>query len=617
VENVDENSNQFFNNDQAFIATSIETLQDMFEVPSSPAITNSANAYSSFFKGESDPLVAYINTSQALDSQFGTLNGTTTYSPIETLAIFETAPVESRLDIFWETSTSGEVQNLNQLIQTDSSGADGIANWDTSNFKEDADTNTNAYIGTPTNVAFSITGSTGFNIVDGVGTIIPKTSFNSTGAVLESVQLTSVETREDSPVEVYNTSNPKFELQSVPNDDTYKIWALKPSGGATDSDNWVYSWGANKSKSYIFYFTVQTRDLSSGEITTARFTKQAGLANSAPQFISADGGSPSYPTSYLKTTAEAGFVDRFYAHNGASSALSPFSYTPAFDGLYAYLSADVYAYDINNNNTLVPGVLAVNFEDATGSVPWSVKVYRPGNSTTGGDYSVNVVVSDPGGAIDTHTFTYNLTGVYCTTWTNTGFQGYFDWTDCSGTNHVRQFIALNGTVNVMSNRPPSRYDSEPQFSCFVAGSQVKVLVDGEFLDMNIEDVEVGDKLLGREGKVNTVKLLDRPLLGSRRLYDINKNNDFFVSEEHPMQTTTGVKSLNPDYVREFETELWDRAFKGREDILLSIGDELVMYDGTTTRLKSIDYKEADPKTQLYNFKFDGDCTYVVNGYVVH
>jgi hypothetical protein len=619
VENVDGNSNQFFNNDQAFIATSIETLQDMFEIPSSPAITDSANAYSSFFKGESDPLVAYINTSQALDSQFGTLNGTTNYSPIETLAIFETAPVESRLDIFWETSTSGEVQNLNQLIQTDSSGADGISQWDTSNFREDADTNTNAYIGVPTNVAFSITGSTGFYIVDGVGTVIPKSGINNTGTVLESVQLTSVETREDSPVEVYNTSNPKFELQSVPNDNTYKIWALNPSGGATDSDNWVYDWKASRGgKSYIFYFTVQTRDVSSGEITTTRFTKQAGLTNVPPQFTSVDGGSPNYPASYSKTTAEANFIDWFFAHNGASSSLSPFTYTPDFAGRYAYLSADVYAYDLNNNDALVPNLLRVEFEEGTTVSPWAVKVYRIGNSTAGGDYRVDVVVSDPGGAIDTHTFIYNLTGIYCTTWTNDGSFAYFTWTDCSGNEHLRIPIITGETVSAMSNRLPYRHDPDsPERSCFVAGSQVKVLIGDEFLDVSIEDVVVGDKLLGREGKVNTVKLLDRPLLGSRRLYDINKNNDFFVSEEHPMQTTTGVKSLNPDYVRDFEPELWDRAFKEREDILLSIGDELVMHDGTTTKIESIDYKEADPRTQLYNFKFDGDCTYVVNGYVVH
>ena len=41
-----------------------------------------------------------------------------------------------------------------------------------------------------------------------------------------------------------------------------------------------------------------------------------------------------------------------------------------------------------------------------------------------------------------------------------------------------------------------------------------------------------------------------------------------------------------------------------------------MYDGTFTVINSLDVKEADPLTQLYNFKLDGNNTYVVNDYVV-
>jgi outer membrane lipoprotein-sorting protein len=44
---------------------------------------------------------------------------------------------------------------------------------------------------------------------------------------------------------------------------------------------------------------------------------------------------------------------------------------------------------------------------------------------------------------------------------------------------------------------------------------------------------------------------------------------------------------------------------------------MVMYDGTFTVITSLDTKEADFYTQLYNFNLDGDNTYVVNNYVVH
>jgi hypothetical protein len=154
-------------------------------------------------------------------------------------------------------------------------------------------------------------------------------------------------------------------------------------------------------------------------------------------------------------------------------------------------------------------------------------------------------------------------------------------------------------------------------SCFVAGSKVKVYAENGFLDVNIEDVQIGDKVLGRNNVLNTVLEYDRPLLSNRKLYDINKNNDYFVSEEHPMLTKKGWKSLKPEYIQKYEIEIWEELFEGRDDVQLAVGDEMVMYDGTFTVINSLDVKEADFYTQLYNFNLDGDNTYVVNNYVVH
>lgn len=154
-------------------------------------------------------------------------------------------------------------------------------------------------------------------------------------------------------------------------------------------------------------------------------------------------------------------------------------------------------------------------------------------------------------------------------------------------------------------------------SCFVAGSKVKVYAENGIVDVNIEDVQIGDKVLGRNNVLNTVLEYDRPLLSNRKLYDINKNNDYFVSEEHPMLTKKGWKSLKPEYIRKYEIEIWEELFEGRDDVQLAVGDEMVMYDGTFTLINSLDVKEADFYTQLYNFNLDGDNTYVVNNYVVH
>jgi hypothetical protein len=57
---------------------------------------------------------------------------------IQNLAVFETSPVESLLDIFWETSTSGLVSDLNTSILDQSLGGSSLEGWTTPNFTEEA-----------------------------------------------------------------------------------------------------------------------------------------------------------------------------------------------------------------------------------------------------------------------------------------------------------------------------------------------------------------------------------------------------------------------------------------------------------------------------------------------
>ena len=53
-----------------------------------------------------------ITVAQNVDLEFSLK----TYNDVDTLAIFETVPVVSRLDIFWETSSSGLINDLNDII---------------------------------------------------------------------------------------------------------------------------------------------------------------------------------------------------------------------------------------------------------------------------------------------------------------------------------------------------------------------------------------------------------------------------------------------------------------------------------------------------------------------
>ncbi len=56
---------------------------------------------------------------------------------IQYLAVYETEPQESLLDIFWETSTSGLISDLNNAILNESSGGAALFGFNPTNFDED------------------------------------------------------------------------------------------------------------------------------------------------------------------------------------------------------------------------------------------------------------------------------------------------------------------------------------------------------------------------------------------------------------------------------------------------------------------------------------------------
>ncbi len=113
------------NNRISFTTNVIEDLYDLFDVlqfvnssGSVIPITSPENAFHGFYKSDSNPFIAEFITTQTTADQFGIFNvdaggGTSDFQDIENLAILETSPTVSRLDIFWETSTSGLISDLN------------------------------------------------------------------------------------------------------------------------------------------------------------------------------------------------------------------------------------------------------------------------------------------------------------------------------------------------------------------------------------------------------------------------------------------------------------------------------------------------------------------------
>jgi hypothetical protein len=142
-------------------------------------------------------------------------------------------------------------------------------------------------------------------------------------------------------------------------------------------------------------------------------------------------------------------------------------------------------------------------------------------------------------------------------------------------------------------------------SCFVAGTRV-TLADGQ--DVDIQDIQVGDLLLAHDGGQNRVTGLDRPRLGRRALYGLNRSQAF-VTSEHPFLTPDGWKALDPSATHRENPTL--------EIALLKIGDHLCQADGSLLRLEHIHSQPAPAETPLYNVHLEPGHSYIANGYIVH
>lgn len=145
-------------------------------------------------------------------------------------------------------------------------------------------------------------------------------------------------------------------------------------------------------------------------------------------------------------------------------------------------------------------------------------------------------------------------------------------------------------------------------SCFVAGTIVR-LQDGT--EKKIEDVQIGDDLIGQDESINKVLEFDHPALGGRDLIGINGSGPW-CTPEHPVYTKVGWKA--PDMSHTLE------AYPHLAEIMvgdLEVGDEIQMEDGSYKLVESIEVHENEPEQQVYNFILDGNNTYFADGMLVH
>ena len=185
----------------------------------------SADSNPFVFKGDqseniNNPIGAYVTIN---DFENPPSNPDVIYSMSPFLSIAETKPVESLLDIYWETSLSGKISDLNSLVNSQYGGLIS-SNFTATLFPESV---TDA----------SVLGAS-FNFTDGSGSLAPATNVSINGITVVDGEGINIDSSTFSVA--INSSNNGFEI--------------KPGSGRT----FFYNNTANTTNSNVYYITINT-----------------------------------------------------------------------------------------------------------------------------------------------------------------------------------------------------------------------------------------------------------------------------------------------------------------------------------------------------------------------
>lgn len=161
-------------------------------------------------------------------------------------------------------------------------------------------------------------------------------------------------------------------------------------------------------------------------------------------------------------------------------------------------------------------------------------------------------------------------------------------------------------------------------SCFLEGSLI-LMADGTTKE--IQDVAVGDYVVGAFGERNQIIAKDIVTLGNRWMYSINGEHE--TSGEHPHVSperqfySIDVGDIYKEWGQRFECELADGSLELWTNVGLTktkvkpleIGLTLIKDTGPRI-VETIEPYRLPPETRLYNFVVGGSHTYFVDGYAV-
>ena len=388
-------NSQFYPSTTAFTTSTIESLFSSYDLVTSepaedPALSGSP--YHVFFKGVSNPFIAEIITSQIPAFQFGEANSGSNATPplfatIKTLAVFETEPVVSRLDIFWETTSSGLITNLNDLINSSSNAGGGFSTFNSSNFKESIAAGDNVI-------------NSNFRLINNLGANIPASE-------ISNFEMLSVFNRQDPPQQVFGTgvSNPYFTFGASPaGSETYNVKVT------SDFINNIYYSSDPALRSFDFNFTSSTVAAAGSSAVVTNFAKQAVLKNENP-VISSQGGAGGGNFSVFAGVNQTTAITNLTATNGAYAPNPSVNPNPNRGQGLIWSIVDVTTEADVATSLLDQSYFNVVFSNTAVLSSCDLKLNPNLTSIPATSYRVTIKVTDDGGAVDDIVVTVNLAAV--------------------------------------------------------------------------------------------------------------------------------------------------------------------------------------------------------------
>ena len=344
---------QFYPGNTFSFVNTIATLNSLFP-GANPITPPSPPEYDQFYQNISNPLIARLST----DTKLGiTTTEAGAGEPFKTirLAVCETNPFNSRLDLYWETSTAGIISELNEAILEESDAPAAIQDW-LFNLPESA------------GIGYKAVEDFYFSDLIGAPLIIP-------------------------------IGDISFTVQNENGDDKTALFNLTAGAGPglfniETTDYFYYGFNANTLDSYTFYINVDTFSPP----TTTEFEKLGALSNVAPTITV-------FPSNPLFKDLNETFVFQFEGNNGSNplggkdqddltwsivGGSDEFSINPT-TGELTQPSGDIYpgSYSLTIRLTDAGGLyddftFVVRYTSETG-ITWQVTSGGPGIISTGSE----------------------------------------------------------------------------------------------------------------------------------------------------------------------------------------------------------------------------------------